>query len=151
MNQKALIAAATALLLSTGALAEENRAVKYRQATMTLIGANFAPIGAMLKGEMPWSTEAAQRFSADLAAVAGVDQMRGYPAGSEGGHTKAKPEIWLDIDTFKEKMDAFQSAAAKLGEAGATGDKGAIAAAFKDAAETCKGCHKEYKSKEYLD
>ncbi|GAB6041220.1 c-type cytochrome [Endothiovibrio diazotrophicus] len=151
MKQKILIAASAALLLSTAALADENRALKYRQSTMTLIGANFGPIGAMLKGEMPWDGAAATHFSTDLAAVAGLDQMRGYPAGSEGGHTKAKPEIWLNMDDFKEKMEAFQGAAAKLGEAGAGGDKGAIGAAFKETAKTCKGCHKEYKSKEYLD
>ena len=41
-------------------------------------------------------------------------------------------------------------AAAGLLEAAQSGDKGAIGAAVKKTGGTCKSCHDEYKSKDYL-
>ncbi|MGB0720863.1 MAG: c-type cytochrome [Gammaproteobacteria bacterium] len=141
-------------LLSGTALAQDKaqeRILKYRQASMALVGDNFGFMGAMMKGEIPWNGEAFARRAQDLAAVSSLDLLRGYPEGSEGGKTKAKADIWLSFDDFKEKMEAFQAAAPALAKAAQAGDKGQAMDAFKDTAKTCKGCHKEYKSKEWLN
>lgn len=120
-------------------------AIKYRQSAMTLVGANFKPMGGMLKGELPYDQAAFAGFAKDLASVASLDLLRGFPADSEGEGSKAKGEIWLNWDDFKSKMEDFQTEAAKLGEVAAGGDMAAIKAQFGATGKTCKACHKEYK------
>ena len=51
------LAAATALAASYQAAAhldDKEPMQSYRQSYFTLVAMNFGPIGAMLKGEMPW-------------------------------------------------------------------------------------------------
>jgi cytochrome c556 len=67
-----------------------------------------------------------------------------WPAGSGGGDTRAKPEIWDNMDDFKAKLAAFQQAAAAAEEA-ATGG-GDMAAAFAAVRGACGGCHTTYQA-----
>ncbi|MFN2288497.1 MAG: cytochrome c, partial [Chromatocurvus sp.] len=69
---------------------------------------------------------------------------------SEKGTTRAKPEIWDNMDDFESKLDDLRDAAASLDEAVEGGDRKNIANAVKDTGGTCKACHDEYKSKDYL-
>ena len=121
------------------------RAIEYRKAAMTLVGANFKPMGGMLKGEIPYDQDAFARHAADLAAVASIDILRGFPADSDGEGSKAKPDIWLDWDKFQRGMETFTRESAKLAEVAAGGDQGAIKAQFGATAKTCKGCHDAFK------
>lgn len=121
------------------------QAIEYRQAAMTLIASNVKPMGAMLKGKQPFDQQALVRHAKDIAAIGSLDLLRGFPEESEGEDSSALSEIWFDWDDFVAKMGDFQSAAAALGEAAATGDKDQIAAKFKDVGGTCKVCHKKYK------
>lgn len=126
-------------------------AVEYRQAHMTMVGANFKPLAGMMKGEKEWNLDEAKAFAADLAAVASLNAERGYPAGSskQGSKSKAKPEIWENMDDFTAKYDDFAKASTKLNEVAADGDKDAILAQVKEVGASCKACHKEYKAKKY--
>lgn len=135
--------------VSGPALADEptpkEKAVKYRQAAMTLVGSNFKPMGAMIKGEIPYDAEAFARHASDLAAVSSIDILRGFPADSEGGKSEAKAEIWFEWDDFSAKMDDMKAEAAKLAEVATGGDKAAIKKQFGATGETCKACHKKFK------
>jgi len=42
--------------------------------------------------------------------------LEGFVPGSDTGETKAKPEIWLDMDDFKAKLEKMQAEVAKLAE-----------------------------------
>ena len=56
----------------------------------------------------------------------------------------AKPEIWTNMDDFKMKAQALQtasSAAMKL-----SSDKAAFMGVFNKVGNACKGCHQKYKS-----
>ena len=154
MGQRILVlgGATLGLWLSRGlgvVLAEEppkERAIKYRQSAMTLVGSNFKPMGDMLKGEIPYDREAFARYAADLGAVASIDILRGFPEDSEGEGSKAKGEIWLSWDTFSERLEAFKTETAKLAEVvAAGGDSGAIKQQFSATAKTCKNCHDDFK------
>ena len=129
----------------------QEQILAYRQGNMALVGANFGPMGAMLKGEIPFNLGQVQAYARDLAAVTSIDMMRGYPAGSEGGRTKSKPDIWLDLDDFGEKMQALTDAAAELNATAASGNRNAIETRMKAVGKTCKSCHSDYKSKTYLN
>ena len=130
---------------------QQEHILAYRQGNMALVGANFGPMGAMLKGELPFNRDQIRAYAKDLTAVTSINMMRGYPDGSEGGKTKAKPDIWLDMDDFREKMQSLSDAAARLDAVAASGDEAAVKDRMKAVGKTCKDCHSDYKSKTYLN
>ncbi len=122
----------------------------YRQSLFAILGANMGPMAAMVKGEIPWDGERFAGFAEDLATTTTLDFLRGFPTGSEGGTTRAKPAIWENMDDFESKLQDLRNAAADLAEAAEGGDKKAIMMAFQSTGGACKACHDEYKSKDYL-
>lgn len=122
----------------------------YRQSYFALVGATFGPMADMVKGERPWDDTTFQMFANELAGVTQIDVTRAFPEGSDKGMTRAKPEIWSDKADFEGKMKDMREAVAKLNEVAATGDKDAIRQQFGATGKTCKSCHDEYKSKDYL-
>ena len=151
MNNKLSLPSALllGLAIATPSLAADDdpkkKAIKYRQAVMTVVGANFKPMGAMIKGEIPYDAAVFARHAKDLAAVSSVDVLRGFPEDSEGKGSEAKGEIWLEWDDFKAKMKDMQDEAATLAVVAAGTDKGAIKTQFGKTADTCKACHKKFK------
>ncbi len=123
----------------------KKEAIGYRQSVMTIVGWNFKPMGAMVKGEKPFDAKAFARHAKDLAAVTSVDILTGFPEDSDGEGSKAKAEIWLKWDDFKDKMGVMQREAAKLAEVAAGGDQEAMKKQFGATGKTCKGCHDDYK------
>lgn len=152
-KQAAILASVAALALSPLALSHLNENEfhqSYRQSYFALVGANFGPIGAMLKGEMPWNQEQLQGFADDLSAVSTLNVLRGFPDGSDKGTTRAKPAIWENRDDFAQKLTDMQAAVETLNVAVKTGDRAAIGEQVGAVGQTCKACHDEYKSKDYL-
>lgn len=152
-KQAAILASVAALALSPLALSHLNEnefPQSYRQSYFALVGANFSPIGDMLKGEMPWNQEQLQGFADDLSAVSTLNVLRGFPDGSDKGTTRAKPAIWENRDDFAQKLADMQAAVETLNVAVKTGDRAAIGEQVGAVGQTCKACHDEYKSKDYL-
>ena len=143
MLRRVIAVAAVAVLLPAAALAEKNPAIGYRHAAMDLIYANFGPIGAMIKGEIPWDDARVAGYGKDLKAISGLNLLRGWPPGSEG--SDSLPEIWTKMDEFQKKMEAFQAEAAKFGDVAASGDREAIKAQFGATGKACKSCHDAFK------
>ena len=121
--------------------------VEYRQSVYTIIGWNFKPIGAMVKGEVPFDAAAVARHAQYIEMMS-----KAAPEGFSKGtgpdvvkNTEAKPEIWTKWSEFETKMTNFQQEAAKLAETAKGGDEKAIKAQFGKTAETCKACHKEFR------
>jgi cytochrome c556 len=155
MSKKLIAAAVTTLTLGTAPLAfshlvDEEPMQSFRQSYFTLVAMNFGPMAAMVKGDIPWNDEMMLARAQDFAAVTSVDVARAFGPGSDKGRTRAKPEIWESTDDFLEKYAALQSAAEGLLAAAQSGDRAAIGGAIKDTGGTCKACHDEYKSKDYL-
>ncbi len=122
----------------------------YRQSLFALLGANFGPMASMVKGEMPWNDELFIHWSEDLARAASLDIMRGFPAGSDGGKTRAKPGIWNNTADFEAKIADLRRETAAMAEVSKSGDKKMLIKQFQKTGGTCKSCHDEYKSKDYL-
>ena len=146
MFRRALAIAACVALPSIAVAAEKNPAIDYRESLMTLIGSNFGPMSMTMKGEIPWDAARVAGWGKDLKALSGLDAMRGFPAGSEGG--EAKPEIWSNLEDFRKKMETMQLEAAKLGDVAMGGDKAAIGEQVAATGKACKACHEEYKKKD---
>lgn len=143
-----LVATLAATLLSGTALAGGHNKVspdvKYRQDTMEAMSHHFSALAAIFTGRVdrPGQLEVHANALAATAALTGSL----FPAGSEGG--KALPKIWEEPDKVQAAAEMITSATAALAAAAASGDKGAIAGAFKKAGEGCKGCHEAYKEED---
>ena len=121
-------------------------AIKYRQGVYRVIGWNFGPMAAMAKGEKPYDAAAFARH-AEIVAFMSKLPLEGFVPGSDTGETKAKPEIWLDMDDFKAKLEKMQAEAAKLAEVAKGGDPNASKAQLGETGKACKACHDKYRNK----
>ncbi len=122
----------------------------YRQSLFALLGANFGPMASMVKGEIPWDEARFIGWSGDLAEVAELDIMRGFPVGSGVGRTRAKPEIWDKLEDFAAKIANLRKETALMADVARNGDRRELIRQFQRTGGTCKACHDEYKSKDYL-
>jgi len=146
----ATVTTATLLLLlaaaTTSHAQDAAKAIKYRQSAHFLLGWNIGPIGAMVKGERPFDAEEARMRALRLEQVAPMI-AEGYPPGSQAGApTKARPEIWENMDDFRQKVADMEAATQKLVAATATGDVKQVGTALGAVGGTCKACHDQYKA-----
>jgi cytochrome c556 len=122
-------------------------AIKYRQSAMFLVGQNFGPLAAMAQGKVPYDKEAAIKH-ADIVAFVSKLPLQGFQPGTDtGGNTKAKPEIWENMDDFKAKLEKMQQETAKLPEVAQNGDFNALKTQVGETGKACKACHDKYRNK----
>ena len=121
-----------------------------RQSYFALLGMTFAPMGDMVKGKIEWDATRFSWLADDLHHAAQFQVERGFAPGTEQGTTRAKPNIWSNMDDFQSKLNDFRAAAASLAEIATEGDPGSSREQFVATGGTCKACHDEYKSKDYL-
>ena len=145
-----LIAAAVSATLVGGVSAQmkPETPIEYRRGVYKVIGWNFGPMAAMVKGEKPYDKEAFARHAKNVAAV-GPMALEGFGPGTDKGaaETKAKPEIWTKMDDFKSKMTKMNDEATKLAAISQTGTLDEIKKQFGATGATCKACHDDYKNK----
>ena len=122
----------------------------YRQSWFAMLAVNFGPLVSMLKGELAWNDKLVLSASDQLVQLTAMDVARGFSPGSEQGKTRAKPEIWENRKDFDAKMQDLGNATAKLQVAAISGEREAITKAIAGVGESCKACHDEYKSEDYL-
>ncbi len=133
-----LFGAAIASSHSTG-----NAVVDARMAAMKNLGKNMKAIGAVAKGEAPYSN-ALNTNAAEVAKIA--TQISGLFKEKVMVDTdRAKPEIWMQMDDFRIKAKDFEKASDTLVAAVSSGDQGAIGAALGATGKSCGGCHKPYR------
>jgi cytochrome c556 len=143
------VAALVALPVAAVAQAPDKAAqtIKYRQAALTLLGWNITPIGAMMKGEIPFDARKVELHATRLQQVAPMI-VEGFPAGTQtGAPTKAKPEIWSNMDDFEAKAADLEKATAGLVAAARTGDQKQVGQALGAVGNACKACHDQYRAK----
>ncbi len=153
MKFKALatIIAATACTLTAlpaaAQFAKSEDAIKYRQGALFVMGQHFSRLGAMAQGKIPFDAKAAQE-NADVVAYMAKLPWAGFGPGTEkGAPNKAKDDIWLEPEKFKEHADKLVTESAKLAAATKTGTLEGMKAAFASTANSCKSCHDAYRNK----
>lgn len=141
----------TSTLLASGtaaAQAKPEEIIKFRQSVYTVIGWHVRPLGAMVKGQMPFDQAEFLR-NANIVADMSKIAPHAFPAGSDtGAKTRAKPEIWSDAAGFKKVMDNFQAEAAKLAEVAKTASSvDQVRGQFGALGKACAACHDNYRTK----
>jgi cytochrome c556 len=131
-------------LAAQAQFAKSEDAIKYRQATFTVMAAHFSRIGAVVKGEKPFNKD---EVAANAAVVASLAHLpwQAFGTGTEGG--KSLPEIWKETDKFKAGADKMEKAVAELNTAAKSGNLESIKKAFGAAGQSCKACHDNYRKK----
>jgi cytochrome c556 len=141
--------AAVAVLASVAAAAVAQRkpdeVIAYRRSAMTMIGWNFGPMSAMVKGKIPFDrVEFAQH--AERIMVLAPQLLEGFAQGSDkGAETDAKPDIWTHFDDFKSKLHDLADESRALNDVARTGDEAKMKEQFKKLGGACKACHDKYK------
>ena len=120
--------------------------VKQRQAAMTLQAKYLGPIGAMIKGTVPYNADVVSRNATYLEALSQMP-WDGFHPSTAGEKSKAKPELFKDGAKVQAAIDSFQAATAKLGAAARAKDEAGVRAAFGPVAKGCGGCHDAYREK----
>jgi cytochrome c556 len=121
-----------------------DKAIKSRQSAFYLMGRHMARVGATLKGDASFD-KGTLELSADALAILSRIVAEEFPAGSERGNTKARPEVWTDPVKFRQLMQTAQSDVLKLKAAVRSGDLQEIRASFGVTSHSCRACHDAFK------
>lgn len=147
------LAAGSCALAQTAAPAAPGQAraqVEERRAVFKLIGANFRPLGAVLKGDAQYDATDAKKRIDRLVFLSGL-LPEVFPESSNVGEpdSKAKPDVWSKRAEFDAAIKKFQTDLAALQTVNDRDPSGG--AGFKTAlgsvAQNCKACHDDYKLK----
>jgi cytochrome c556 len=112
-----------------------------RHMTMEQINDAMKPLGAIAKKQAPFDAGVVKTSATTIADNLKKAQTL-FPAGSGGGDSRAKPEIWSDAAGFDKAMkDAHAAAVALL----AVKDEAGFGPALNALGGRCKACHDKYR------
>jgi cytochrome c556 len=131
---------------SAGAESAQERAIRARQSAYYLMGQQMGRINAALRGDAALDRTSLQ-MSVEAVEMIGRLVVDYYPAGSDQGSTKARPEIWNEAPRFRQMVQGMQNETAKLKAAVRAGDLDAIKDAFGATSKSCKACHDAYRTR----
>jgi cytochrome c556 len=146
-----ILSAATLMVGVNGAAnaAEPGNAeaiVKYRQAVMKSQGAHMAAAAAIIKGKVEFKDQLIDHVKALESTTRDIEVL--FPKGTDVGKTAALKEVWTKTDEFRKHAKEAQEKSAALAKAVAAGETQNYGPRFKDLAEACKACHKDFRKKE---
>ena len=142
----AAVLAAAVPMAAQAQFAKPEDAVKYRKAAFQVMAAHFGRIGAMANGKAPFDAAAAAS-NADVVAFAAKLPFAGFVEGTSGTEKGTpKASVWTERAKFDEGAKKMQEATAKLAAAAKGGKLDDVKAAFGAAADTCKGCHDNFRN-----
>ncbi len=123
--------------------AKAEDAIKYRKAAMTVMANHFGRVGAMANGKVPFDAQVAAD-NAEVVLMMSKLPFDAFGPGTDQGQTRAKPQLWTEMDTFKAGATKMQEEVAKLNVAARSGNLDAMKAAFGEVGKSCKACHDAY-------
>jgi cytochrome c556 len=148
-------ALAATLIAATAApaLADEADMVTYaRQGIMNAMQWDANVIYAMAKGKIPYDAEVASERAAKIQVLAGYDIaslfLDGTSKPERPGKTRAEPSVWDEPLKFEQGLEDLRAAMANVVTQVGAGEEEMIAAAT-ELGQTCGGCHKQFRAKEY--
>jgi cytochrome c556 len=112
-----------------------------RHMAMEEINDAMKALGAIAKKEAPFDAAVVKANATTISENFKKAQSL-FPAGSGGGESLAKPEIWTDAAGFEKGMKDAQAAAAALQS---VSDETAFRPALGALGGSCKSCHDKYR------
>jgi len=135
----------------TGGLNAGRQTIEERKSAFKLIGANFRPLGNILKGTAQYDATVVDKAISRTAFLTGLLDETAFTEASNLGdpETKAKADIWTKRAEFDKRLKDFQAHFQKLKATNDT-DKDATEAfktALNTVAQDCKSCHDDFRVK----
>ncbi|MBW6418166.1 cytochrome c [Celeribacter sp. PS-C1] len=148
-----VIAATAATTAATGAFAQSPSDVaKARRAFFTLVGFEMSTLGGIAQGKIDYDAELASQSAGDLLSLASLHTADYFAPGTSNedlpGETRAKADIWDDMEGVQEKSMAFYQAVVELNDVAGTG-LDALRPAVGKVGGTCKACHDDYRAADF--
>jgi len=137
MSALVLVMAASVLTAAAATRRDDaDQLIAARQAGFKLQGAAFGGMKGVIdaKGDVKTQAFAAGAIAAWARSLPGL-----FPAGSDGGTTKALPTVWSD----RAKFAAAE--AGKLADIAKAGDQPGFAAQWGVVRGACSACHDKYR------
>ena len=149
MKVKNLAFAVVAMGVAAGVLAQvkPEAQIRYRQSVMNVMGRSFGALNAMAKGEAPYNKDAAARNAAIVEMMSGLPAPAFGPGTDKGAPTKADMKIWSEGEKFKTAYEKMVGEVKKL--PAAAGDDVTLKAQVGEVGKACKGCHDDFRLKEF--
>ncbi len=129
------------LVLGTSLAVVAADAYQDRHMLMEQINDAMKPLGAIAKKQAPFDAEVVKASATTIAGNLEKAQAL-FPAGSGGGESRAKPEIWTDAAGFEKGMKEAHAAAVALQS---VKDEASFAPALGAVGASCKSCHDKYR------
>jgi cytochrome c556 len=142
LSKQAVAALVVALTVGGAAVAViAADAFQDRHMAMEMVGDAMKPLGAIAKKAAPFDTAVVKASATTIADNLKKAQAL-FPAGSGGGESRAKPEIWTDAAGFEKGMKDAHAAAVALQS---VSDEAAFGPALGALGASCKSCHDKYR------
>ncbi len=127
-------------------------AIKARRGLMQLHSHYAGPLFGMAKGDIDYDAALAANLAENLNAVVNLSMARMWPPESDNesreGDTRAQPNIWEEGSDIGDKSQAMKDAA--LAATLVAGDGlDALKGAVGDIGQACKGCHDDFRAKDF--
>jgi len=127
--------------------------IKARQSAYTFMGWNMSQIRAqVIDQDVEFNADQVRAWANAIAATANSGMSAMYsPASVEGTGwkpTRLKPEFFDELDKVGEIAGNFIREATALAEVAEGGDPDAIAAQFRQTADSCGACHRPFRASE---
>ncbi len=120
--------------------------IKFRQGVMKAQGGHMAAMAQIVRGKVNYGDRLAIHAKALNSIIGNIAEL--FPEGSDFGETAAKEEIWGRWEQFENSANKADEKAKTFLKAVNAGDQAAIGSTFKELAEACKACHKDFRQEE---
>jgi cytochrome c556 len=125
----------------------EMAAFHFRDSLMTVIAYKVAHARAMAQGEAPVDEAAFAKDAADVAVLATMIP-EGFIPNSIVDGSAALPEIWMNMDDFKQKAMDLHNAAQALADAATQNGFEAAKGMVQAVGQACGACHRPYRRRQ---
>jgi cytochrome c556 len=120
--------------------------VKYRMMVMKSQAAHMGAAAEIIQGKVDFKDQLLGHVKALEATTKDIVSL--FPKGTDVGKTKARKEVWTKTDEFRKRAKNAEEKSAALAKVVAAGDTQKYGPSFKELADACKACHKDFRKKE---
>lgn len=120
-------------------------AVKYRQGVFTAMKVHFGRLSAVAQGKLTFDAEATKRDAQIVHLLSSMPWL-GFGESTATLSDKAKPEIWVDRDKFKQGTVNLEEKTQMLAQAAQSADLEKIKLAVGAVGKSCKSCHDTFRN-----
>lgn len=140
---------ASSLVIGTNPLsaqdADPHPEAAYRQSLMKSIDGHMRATRSIVEGVVPHESDLPGHAAALDALITSLGNA--FPEGSGGEGSRARPEVWSNDAGFAEQLQIFSTAASGFLASVQSGDSDAMAEAFSELRQTCRGCHSDFRAR----